>query len=433
MAHNIIINGSNSFDFEIKIPADKSITHRAIIIASMCEGEIKILNPLLADDCLSTIEIMKQLGATISIENDASLTIKGKNYNNFIEPKKKLYAGNSGTLMRLISGILSMQNFSSEIFGDDSLMNRPMDRISRPLEEIGCNLSTSDGKPPIKFYPSNSKKSFKYVNTLASAQVKSCMIFAAIYLQGESVVKEKFMTRDHTERLLSYLDYPIKKIGDNIHIKGQGKISAKEIKIPNDVSSAAFFIAAALVKKNSRLVMKNINFNERRIGIIKILEKMGAKISIDNERHEANEIIVDITSEYSNLKPINISGDIISDLIDELPILFVVCALCEGVSHIKDIEELRYKESDRINSMERGLNKLGIKTESTQSSIKIHGGELLGGIVDSYGDHRVAMAFSVAALVSKKPITILNTENVSTSFPNFVDLLIEIGAEVYEL
>ena len=178
--------------------------------------------------------------------------------------------------------------------------------------------------------------------------------------------------------------------------------------------------------------MKDINFNERRVGIIKVLEKMGGKITIYNERNETNDVIVDIESEYSHLKPIDISGDIISDLIDELPILFIVCAVCKGVSHIHNIEELRYKESDRINSMERGLNTLGIKTESTLNSIKIYGGEFTGGIVDSYGDHRVAMAFSIAALVSKKPITVLNTKNISTSFPNFIDLLIEIGVEVYE-
>ena len=208
MARNIIINGSDSFDFQVEIPADKSITHRAIIIASMCEGEIKLLNPLLADDCLSTIEVMRQLGAEIK-EEGTNLIIHGRNYNNFIQPRGKLNAGNSGTLMRLISGILSMQNFTSEIFGDESLMNRPMNRISSPLAEIGCNLKTLDGKPPIKFYPSNTKKSFQYDNVLPSAQVKSCMIFAAIYLEGESIVKEKFITRDHTERLLTYLEYPI--------------------------------------------------------------------------------------------------------------------------------------------------------------------------------------------------------------------------------
>jgi len=258
------------------------------------------------------------------------------------------------------------------------------------------------------------------------------MIFAAIYLQGESIIKEKIATRDHTERLLSYLDYPIKIIGNNIHITGQGRINAKEIRIPNDISSAAFFIVAALIKENSKLFMRDINFNERRIGIIKVLEKMGAKISINNKRHETNDTIVDISSEYSPLKPINISGDVISDLIDELPILFIACAACKGVSNINNIEELRYKESDRINSMERGLNILGIKTESTQGSIKIHGGDFTGGIVDSYGDHRVAMAFSIAALISKKPITILNTDNISTSFPNFIDILTEIGVELYE-
>ena len=431
MPQNIIINGSNSFDFQVKIPADKSITHRAIIIASMCASEIRLLNPLLADDCLSTIEVMRQLGAKIKQEG-SDLIVHGKNYLNFTQPKRKLYAGNSGTLIRLISGILSMQNFPSEIFGDDSLMNRPMDRVSNPLREIGCKLDTSKGKPPIKFHPSDSKKSFKYINELPSAQVKSCMIFAAIYLQGESVIKETISTRDHTERLLTYLDYPIKIIGSNIHITGQGRMNAKEIKIPNDISSASFLIAAALIKENSKLFMKDINFNERRIGIIKVLEKMGAKISINNKRNETNDTIVDITSEYSALKPINISGDVISDLIDELPILFIVCAACKGVSNINNIEELRYKESDRINSMEKGLNILGIKTESTQSSIKIYGGDFTGGIVDSYGDHRVAMAFSIAALISKKPITILNTDNISTSFPNFIDILIEIGVELYE-
>ena len=431
MAQNIIINGSNSFDYQIDIPADKSITHRAIIIASMCEGEIRLVNPLLANDCLSTIDVMKQLGAKIK-EEDSTLLINGRNYKSFKQPKKKLYAGNSGTCIRLISGILSMQSFASEIFGDESLMNRPMGRISKPLGAIGCNLETVNGKPPIKFFPSDTKKPFHFVNTIASAQVKSCMIFAAIYLQGESIIREESVTRDHTERLLSYLGYPIRIIGNDVHVTGQGKISAKEIKIPNDISSAAFFIVAALIKENSKLVMKDINFNERRIGIIKVLERMGGKISIYNKRHETNDIIVDITAEYSHLKPINISGDIISDLIDELPILFIVCAVCEGISHINNIEELRFKESDRIKSMESGLNILGIKTESTQSSIKIHGGEFTGGIVDSCGDHRVAMAFSIAALVSKKPITVLNTENVSTSFPNFIDSLIDIGAEIYE-
>ena len=431
MTQNIIINGSDSFDFEVNIPADKSITHRAIIIASMYESKIRIINPLLADDCLSTIKVMRQLGATIK-EEDANLTIMGKSYKNFSQPNDKIYAGNSGTLMRLVSGLLSTQDFSSEIYGDKSLMKRPMERICKPLREIGCKLDTFNGTPPIKFYPSSEKKSFEYENTLASAQVKSCMIFAAICLHGKSVIKEKIATRDHTERLLSYLDYPIRKVNNNICITGQGDINPKEIKIPNDISSAAFFIVAALIKKNSRLTMKNINYNDRRIGIIKVLEKMGAKITIDNKRTETNDTVVDITSEYSQLESVDVNGEIISDLIDELPILFIVCAACNGISQISNIEELRYKESDRIESMEKGLNLLGIKTESTQDSIKIHGGKLTGGIVNSFGDHRVAMAFSIAALISEKPITILNTKNISTSFPNFLDLLIEIGAELYE-
>ena len=217
---------------------------------------------------------------------------------------------------------------------------------------------------------------------------------------GTTIIKAK-KSRNHTELLSEHLKLPIKvkkkKNYDLINISQTKKIKLIQYIIPSDISSSAFFIVLTALSKNSKLIIKNVNVNPSRIGIIKILDKMGAKISIDNERHEINDTIVDITSEHSILKPIDISGDIITDLIDELPILFIVCAVCKGVSHIKDIEELRYKESDRIDSMERGLNKLGIKTESTHSSIKIHGGELRGGIVDSYGDHRVAMAFSIAA------------------------------------
>tara|TARA_B100001057_G_scaffold9243_1_gene8544 strand:- start:78940 stop:80238 length:1299 start_codon:yes stop_codon:yes gene_type:complete len=431
MPENLIINGCPSFDYDVIIPGDKSITHRAIILASMCKEVVTIFNPLLSDDCLSTISVMRDLGVKIDI-NDKTLIIEGKGTGKFLCPGKSLNAGNSGTLIRLISGVLAVQDFESEISGDSSLVLRPMNRISDPLNKIGSKVVTNNGKPPIKFKVAKNVQSFNYENILASAQVKSCMILAAMHLDGDSKITELTSTRDHTERLLSYLEYPIKSTNQVVIISGKGELKSKDINIPADMSSAAFFIVASLLKENSKLHMPNVNFNNHRIGIIKVLKKMGAQIEIENERSQCNEPIADITSYSSQLSPVKIDGEIISSLIDELPILFVACALCDGVSEINDIEELRYKESDRIKAMEDGLNILGVKTSSSNSSLKIYGGSIKGGIVDCQGDHRVAMAFSIAALVTNKPITILNTENISTSFPNFVDTLSNIGAEIYE-
>ena len=336
------------------------------------------------------------------------------------------------TLIRLISGILAMQDFKSEISGDSSLLQRPMDRICDPLNMLGCRVTANDGKPPIRFEVADNVKAFSYQSKIASSQVKSCMIFAAMHLDGDSKITEITPTRDHTERLLMYLGYPIQLSEKTLIITGNGELRSKNITIPADISSAAFFIVASILKKNSKLHITNVNFNNHRTGLIKILKDMGAKIVIENKRDKCNESIVDITSYSSKLRPIKVDGQIISSLIDELPILFVVCALCNGISEINDIEELRYKESDRIKTMEEGLNTLGIKTVSTKSSLKIYGGIIQGGIVDSHGDHRVAMAFAIAALVTNKSITILNTQNISTSFPNFVETLSNIGAEIYE-
>ena len=431
MPENLIINGCPPFDYDVIIPGDKSITHRAIILASMCEDAVTIFNPLLSDDCLSTISVMRDLGVKIDI-NDKTLIIEGKGIGKFLCPGKSLNAGNSGTLIRLISGVLAVQDFESEISGDSSLVLRPMNRISDPLNKIGSKVETNNGKPPIKFKVAKNVQSFNYENILASAQVKSCMILAAMHLDGDSKITELTSTRDHTERLLSYLEYPIKSTNQVVTISGKGELKSKDINIPADMSSAAFFIVASLLKENSKLHIPNVNFNIHRIGVIKVLKKMGARIEIENERSQCNEPIADITSYSSHLRPVKIDGEIISSLIDELPILFVACALCDGVSEINDIEELRYKESDRIKVMEDGLNILGVKTTSSNSSLKIYGGTIKGGIVDCQGDHRVAMAFSIAALVTNKSITILNTENISTSFPNFVDTLSNIGAEIYE-
>ena len=286
---------------------------------------------------------------------------------------------------------------------------------------------------PISFTQSTRLKVINYTSQIPSAQIKSCLILASLFLEGKSTIKEAIKTRDHTERMLQFFDYPISIDDKTIFVEGNGIIAAKDIRIPSDISSAAFLIVGAIIKPDSNITLKSIGINPLRTGIIDVLIEMGADIKMINHANMGNEPIADIIVRSSKLKPVNLSGDIISRLIDELPILFIACACCEGVSLIKDIEELRHKESDRISSMEEGLISLGIKVESTNNSIKISGGSFKGGIVNSKSDHRVAMSFLIAGLVSQKPITIIDTDNINTSFPSFVDILRNQNNEIYDL
>ncbi len=429
-AHNLIINGSRKILGEVQIPGDKSITHRAIILSSLNKGTVKIKSPLFSEDCNHTINIMKSLGINI-IKNDEDLIIEGKGIESLKKPTKELYAGNSGTLMRLVTGVLAMQSFESVITGDSSLQKRPMERIIEPLKSMGVNIISNNGKAPLKIIPSELKKPITYYSKIASAQIKSCLLFASLFANGQSVIEEKAPTRDHTEKLLEHFEYPIKTVDNKIIINGGKKFKTKDILIPSDISSAAFFIVAALIKEDSEITIKRVGLNPLRTGILEVLIKMGADIKILDEYMIGAEPAGDIQVKYSKLEPVKLSGKIISKLIDELPILFIACATCAGVSEFSDIRELRYKESDRIKSMEAGLKVLGIEVSSTENSLKIKGGKFDGGIIDSFNDHRVAMSFIIAGLVSIKPITVTNTLNINTSFPEFYSVLREAGAEIY--
>jgi len=429
---NLIINNPKKLEGLISIPGDKSITHRAIMLGSLSDGQLKISNSLLSEDCMKTLLAFRELGINIEI-NDDIVTIFGKGLNGLLETSSQIDAGNSGTMARLLSGILSVQNFNSSISGDESLVTRPMKRIIEPLKYFGALITSKDQKLPMSFKPSDGMKPIKYHSRIPSAQVKSSLILAALYINGESIISEDVKTRDHTERLLKYMEYPILIDKDTVTLQGCKNIVAKDIDVPSDISSAAFFIVAALIKKGSDITLNNIGVNPLRTGIIDILLKMGANIKLTNRRTICNEPVADINVKYSQLSPINISGDIISRLIDELPILFIACATCKDPSLIEDIHELRYKESDRIEAMENGLKKLGIAIISTENSIKITGGIFGGGIVDSYGDHRIAMSFLIAGLVSNKPITVLNTSNINTSFPNFEDILRNQKIDIYKI
>ncbi len=433
MTSNLVINGSDKFNTEIIVPGDKSITHRALMISALSNGICKISNYLQSDDCINTITVLKNLGVSIETHEDNSLTIHGKGLKSLKKPKNNLDAGNSGTLIRLLSGILSMQDFTSTITGDLSLQSRPMSRIIEPLIKMGAVIQSCKNKPPLDFNKPLARDCCNEKIQIASAQVKSCLILASLFVDGESIIIENTKTRDHTERLLQYFDYDI-KIDDNIiKLHGNQSLFAKDVVVPNDFSSASFFIVATLLKKDSEVLIKDVCINKYRIGLINILKKMGGQIEFQNLRTNCNEDIADIHVSYSELHAIDISGHIISSLIDELPILFIACACASGKSVIRDIEELRYKESDRIQSMEKGLRELGVDVSSTASSINIIGGNINGGIVDSFDDHRVAMSFAISGIISSKPITILKTNNIATSFPNFIDTLRKINVEVYEI
>ena len=428
---SLIINHSSHLVGEINIPGDKSITHRAIILGSISNGRSIITNSLLSEDCKRTINAFRMLGVEIEIQ-DKIVIVNGKGLNSLKLPSGTIDAGNSGTLARLISGVLATQEFSSVITGDESLVKRPMARIIEPLQKAGAVISSQNGQLPISFDKPLCKP-IEFTSLIPSAQIKSCLILASLFINGRSEIDESVKTRDHTERMLQYLDYPLSINNTKIVIEGNTTVIAKDISVPSDISSAAFLIVASLIKNKSNITLRSIGVNPLRTGIVDVLIKMGADIKLVNSRSVCNEPIADIQVKSSKLKPIKLAGDIISRLIDELPILFIACACCDGVSVIEDIGELRHKESDRIKSMEEGLINLGIDVKTTQNSIEITGGAFRGGIVNSYGDHRVAMSFIVSGFVSQKPVTVTDTENINTSFPNFIDILKENNNEIYHV
>ena len=428
---SLVINHSSHLVGEIIIPGDKSITHRAIILGSISNGRTIITNPLLSEDCKMTINAFRMLGIEIEIQ-DKIVIVNGKGLNSLKPPSSIIDAGNSGTLARLISGILATQEFSSVITGDVSLVKRPMGRIIEPLETAGAVISSQNGQLPISFDKPLCKP-IEFTSLIPSAQIKSCLILASLFINGRSEINESVKTRDHTERMLQYLDYPLSINNTKIAVEGNTTVIAKDISIPSDISSAAFLIVASLIKNQSSITLRSIGVNPLRTGIVDVLIKMGADIKLVNPRSICNEPIADIQVKSSKLKPIKLAGDIISRLIDELPILFIACACCDGVSLIEDIGELRHKESDRIKSMEEGLINLGIDVKTTQNSIEITGGAFRGGIVNSYGDHRVAMSFIISGFASQKPVTVTDTENINTSFPNFIDILKENNNEIYHV
>ncbi|RCW85720.1 3-phosphoshikimate 1-carboxyvinyltransferase [Halanaerobium sp. DL-01] len=412
---------------EVNVPGDKSISHRALILASIAEGDSKITGLLEAEDCLSTMNIMRKLGVEVIKKSKGEYTVKGKGIEGLKEADDVLDCGNSGTSMRLLTGLLSSQNFYSVLTGDHSLRRRPMQRIIGPLTKMGAEIfSRRGGLAPLSI-KGQKLTGIKYKLPVASAQLKSSLLLAALQSQEETAIIEPAVSRDHTERML-------KNTGVDLEI-GSGKIILKKskkrklnpfnIKIPGDISSAAFFITAALTAEEGELLLKNVGINYSRSGFLEVVEDMGGDIELLNVREEAGEPTADILVRSSQLKAAEISGDIIPRLIDEIPLIAVLAVSAEGKTVIRDAEELRVKETDRISAVVNEFRKLGISIEEFEDGMAVDGPACISGgkTLESHHDHRIAMSLAVLALKTESAVTINGSEIINTSFPGFAELL----------
>ena len=415
----------------IRVPGDKSISHRSIMMGSLADGVTEVFGFLEGEDSLATLQAFRDLGVTIEGPNNGHVKIYGVGMHGLLPPHGPLYLGNSGTSMRLLAGLLSAQNFDVELTGDESLSRRPMGRVTKPLAQMGAAIeSQEDGTPPLKIQGGQALKGIHYDMPMASAQVKSCILLAGLYAEGAVSVTEPAPTRDHTERMLRGFGYPVTSDGNKITLIGGGGLTATTIDVPADISSATFFMVAASITPGSDLTLEHVGINPTRIGVLNILKAMGGKIEVHNEREVGGEPVADIRVQYAPLKGIHIPEDQVPLAIDEFPALFVAAACAEGTTVLTGAEELRVKESDRIQVMADGLQALGVKADATADGIVIEGGPLGGGTVESHGDHRIAMSFAVAALRAEADITINNCANVATSFPNFVELSRKVGMKL---
>ena len=412
-----VIKPEKGLKGKITIPPDKSISHRAVIFSSLANGTSVIKNFSTAQDPKSSLEICKSLGVKAEFKNNNELyiTSSGK----LTSPIDTLYCGNSGTTMRLVAGVLAGQSFNSVLTGDESLSNRPMQRIITPLSLMGAKIISNNGRSPLEIYGRN-LHGITYSSPISSAQVKSSILLAGLFAEGKTTVTEPYLSRNHTELMLSYMGADICINGLSVSVS-QSELIPKIIEISGDISSAAYFIAAALLVPNSEIILKNVGLNPTRTGILDILEKMGADIEILNKHTVSNEVTGDLRVKYSELKACKIEGDIIPSLIDEIPILAVIATQAEGQTVIKDAQDLRNKESDRIKAIVTELKKLGAAIEETTDGMIIHGKtDLKGGIeLETYQDHRIAMSLYIAGLLCPKEILIRNFDWVNISFPEF--------------
>ena len=427
---NFRIEPSNSIIGKANIPGDKSISHRAIILAAIADGESRIKNFLQGEDTLATIRVFQKMG--VNIKNDGDIIIvKGVGLHGLRAENPTLDFGNSGTSVRLLSGLLSAQNFSSQLIGDESLMKRPMSRIINPLQKMNAKINCTDlGTLPIKIEGGQKIEGIEYELPIFSAQLKSCLLLAGLYAEGTTKIIENMVTRDHTERMLANFSHSVIKKGNQISIKKANRLIGCEIIVPGDFSSAAYFIVAAILTPNSNIILENVGVNPTRNAMIKIMKLMGADVELKNERLESGEPVATIYAKTSKLTGIDIPEELVPVAIDELPIILVAAACAKGKTRLSGAAELRVKESDRIQSMLDGFISLGIKVKALEDGMIIEGGQYNGGVINSNDDHRIAMAFSIAGIIAKAPIIINSCKNVATSFPEFIDTAKHLGMNI---
>ena len=417
----------------LRVPGDKSISHRSIMLGSVAEGVTEISGFLEGEDTLATMNALRAMGVRIDGPAQGKVQVHGAGLRGLKVPKKVLDCGNSGTSMRLLCGLLAGQSFNCELTGDDSLRQRPMQRVSAPLREMGADIVTArNGMPPLKLRGVSELRGINYAMPVASAQVKSALLLAGLYARGRTCVTEPAPTRDHTERMLQGFGYTVERDGNTICVSGGGKLKSTNIEVPADISSAAFFMVGASIAPGSDVTLMHVGVNPTRTGVIEILRLMGADITLLDQRNVAGEAVADVRVRHSRLKGIVIPRGLVPLAIDEFPVLFVAAASAEGETVITGAEELRVKESDRIQVMTDGLCKLGVAAQPAPDGMRIRGGAYSGGAIESHSDHRVAMAFAIAALRAASPITILDCANVATSFPGFVKLAMTAGLKISE-
>jgi 3-phosphoshikimate 1-carboxyvinyltransferase len=412
------------------VPGDKSISHRSIIFGSIAEGQTRVKGFLRSEDCLATMKVMQDLGVNIADHGD-EIVIQGVGLNGLKTPHNELDCGNAGTAMRLLSGLLAAQKFKSTLVGDESLSVRPMGRVINPLTQMGASIDSNDLTAPLKFSPAEKIIPINYQSPISSAQVKSAVLIAGLYADGQTTVTEPEKSRDHTETMLKGFGCEVVVEGLTVSIQGKPKLTGQNIEVPADISSAAFFMVLGLCHSNADFVIKNVSINPTRDGVIKILQAMGGQLTLSNSKDQAGELVADIRVQSSTLKGINIPQELIPSAIDEFPIVFVAAAFAQGKTTLTGAAELRHKESDRIKVMLDGLMLLGIECQELEDGAVITGGQIQSGMVDGHGDHRCAMSFLLAGAISQdKEVSVRGCHNIGTSFPEFFDLVSSLGIQV---
>jgi len=416
---------------DIRVPGDKSISHRAVMLGAIAGGVTEVQGFLEGDDAMATLAALRALGVHVDGPHAGALQIHGVGLQGLSAPVAALDLGNSGTSMRLFCGLLAGQTFTTELVGDASLMRRPMRRVTDPLAQMGADIRASEaGTAPLSIQPVSSLHGIDYVMPMASAQVKSAVLLAGLYASGRTTVTEPGVTRDHTERMLTALGYPVERDGDQVSLVGQGQLTGGAIDVPADISSAAFFLVGAAIASGSSLTLRNVGLNPTRIGVIEILRRMGARIDIEPVSSAGGEPSGTLHVVSAPLHGIEIPLELVPLAIDEFPVLFIAAACAQGVTTLSGAEELRVKESDRLAVMAEGLTALGVAVEPKADGLMMSGGPIQGGRVHAYGDHRIAMAFAMAGLVAAGPIEISGCAEVDTSFPGFVELAASVGLSI---